>query len=139
MCSHKLHPSQKDEGSGHAITIMLSPRRMLSQQSHLIVFVDCDFLPPSSLIVPHTHTQAFYQLCLNSRNLSGGSHDGSGSVPSINNLTCAGYVCTNPMPEYLNSDLCGNDFCFQPYSFICILPLEILWYIIYWLFFVLSW
>ena len=97
--------------------------------------------PPPPPPLTHTHTQAFYQLCLNNRSLSTASHDGSGLVPLNENLTCAGFVCTDPMPGYIhnNSHLCGNEFCFQPYSFVCVLPLEILWYIIYWLFFVLSW
>ena len=74
-------------------------------------------------------TQAFYQLCLSDKELDNKSHD------------CSEFVCSGSKPEYLtgsnNSELCYE--CFQPYSFVCPLPLKILWYIIYWLFFILSW
>lgn len=65
------------------------------------------------------------------------------NISNKDTLNCSGFVCTT-RPRDLNLVLkaepgaCQGD-CFQPYTFVCLLPLMILWYIIYWLFFILSW
>ncbi len=72
---------------------------------------------------------AFYKVCLGNVNLN------------VTNHTCSDYVCKNSTSSPLadSPESCSDSACFQPYTFICPLPLEILWYIIYWLFFLLSW
>ena len=37
MLSHKPHPSQREEGSGHATTIELSPRNAITEHSSYII------------------------------------------------------------------------------------------------------
>ena len=86
-------------------------------------------------------SQAFYRLCLDPP--GGGVWRGFNFSDDLtepcSTLYCSGErsfdhtsnlsaVCTSRMEE-----------CFLPYSFICKLPLEVLWYLIYWLFFLLSW
>lgn len=86
-------------------------------------------------VLPVDVSSAFYHLCLENTNASeaGGSGD----------CDCSGYVCTDPVPSCLVNETMDNTneclHCFQPYSFVCSGALRILWYIIYWLFFVLSW
>ena len=75
--------------------------------------------------------QAFYRSCIS---------NGSSNVTLCSDLYCNGDVPDNwiNMSDNLSS-YCHSLNCYQPYSFICVLPLEILWYLIYWLFFMLSW
>lgn len=80
----------------------------------------------SIFLLPVDVSSAFYQLCLDNvvDNVSG------------NTFNCSDFVCSHSVSS-LPTNHCYT--CYQPYSFICPLPLEILWYIIYWLLFVLSW
>ena len=79
---------------------------------------------------PFPCSQAFYQLCLD------GDFNSSGNI-----FNCSDFVCSDSTSLSLADGKARAECyaCYQPYSFICPLPLEILWYIIYWLFFILSW
>ena len=96
-------------------------------------------------VLPVDVSSAFYQLCLATVNVTANESGESGALYGSNSdCDCSGYVCTNPVPTCLanatalDPRVCFDD-CFQPYSFVCTNSLKILWYIIYWLFFVLSW
>ena len=113
--------------------------------------------PPSSLSLSLTHTyhishtisciQGFYHLCLDTTSWNKSGTEAcipenigiaNDSNPDI--ISCSGYVCSGSVPTpNLSYVSCCTSQCFQPYTFICQLPLKILWYIIYWLFFALSW
>ena len=99
--------------------------------------------------------QAFYRLCLehmsvnvttspNVDNVTTSLNVDNGSGYENNTSTyvtyyCSDFACTDSTPDYLrrHPHICYP--CFQPYSFVCPDPLKYLWYIIYWLFFILSW
>ena len=89
-------------------------------------------------VLPVDVSSAFYHLCLENVNVTApmGSGGGTGRGESCD---CGGYVCTDPVPECIWNHTRECRECFQPYSFVCTGSLQILWYIIYWLFFVLSW
>ena len=85
----------------------------------------------------HTHSQAFYRQCLSSQQFNITSSNLS--VGSCKSYVCDDrpfYLVDNGMFNY--SEVCDTQ-CYQPVSFVCKFPLLIVWYIIYWLFFVLSW
>uniref|UniRef100_A0A1X7UMF4 Kinesin motor domain-containing protein n=3 Tax=Amphimedon queenslandica TaxID=400682 RepID=A0A1X7UMF4_AMPQE len=91
-------------------------------------------------LLPVDVSSAFFRLCL----------DPGGSTSRAYNFTdgvsepCSTLYCTGKYTFDRNSNFTGvcesrQEECFLPYSFICKLPLEVLWYLIYWLFFLLSW
>ena len=84
-------------------------------------------------VLPVDVSSAFYRLCLENVNVTNTFGSGDSSCD------CSSYVCTDSVSPCVknNSHLCLD--CFQPYSFVCPTSLQVLWYIIYWLFFVLSW
>lgn len=88
-------------------------------------------------VLPVDVSSAFYRLCLENVTNPVTSPSGSGDWPS--SLDCSSYVCTDDVSLYVKNHSPACTVCFQPYSFVCTTPLQILWYIIYWLFFVLSW
>ena len=113
----------------------LSPSHPSSPSSSLPPPLPPSHPPSLPLSVPPS-SQAFYRLCLTRKNFT---------VIVSDNITegnCTDYVCAS-QPFYLASNsfnysgICEQ--CYQPYSFVCKFPLEVVWYIIYWLFFVLSW
>ena len=92
-------------------------------------------------VLPVDVSSAFYHLCLDNKTTSqtgsGGSATDAFRIGT--NCNCSRFVCADPLPECLGADTSECRTCFQPYSFVCTNSLRILWYIIYWLFFVLSW
>ena len=91
-------------------------------------------------VLPVDVSSAFYHLCLENVNVTGVIGSGSAKYTEVSgNCDCSGYVCTDPVPECIGNRSGECRGCFQPYSFVCSGSLQILWYIIYWLFFVLSW
>ena len=103
---------------------------------------------PSLSLCLSSSVQGFYHLCLDTTSWNKSATIGScisdnigianDSNPDI--ISCSSYVCAGTLPTANQSyaDCCTSQ-CFQPYTFVCQLPLQILWYIIYWLFFALSW
>jgi hypothetical protein len=89
-------------------------------------------------VLPVDVSSAFYHLCLENVNVTE-VHGGSGAAKYTETCDCSGYVCRDPVSECIGNRTRECLECFQPYSFICFDSLKILWYIIYWLFFVLSW
>lgn len=88
-------------------------------------------------VLPVDVSSAFYHLCLENVNVTGVL--GSGVAKYTESCDCSGYVCRESVSECIGNRTRDCRGCFQPYSFICADSLQILWYIIYWLFFVLSW
>ena len=84
-------------------------------------------------VLPVDVSSAFYHLCLENVNIT------NDTDVYREDCDCSGYVCTDPVPTCLVNYTGQCLGCFQPYSFVCANSLQILWYIIYWLFFVLSW
>ena len=90
-------------------------------------------------VLPVDVSSAFYHLCLE-KNITGPIGSGYAKYTETEaHCDCSGYVCTSPIPECIGNRTRECRECFQPYSFVCSGSLQILWYIIYWLFFVLSW
>jgi hypothetical protein len=81
-------------------------------------------------------SQSFYRLCLDTNN---------GTVnTTVEDELCSTYYCEGSPPiinssNYSMNCKLKNLSCFLPYTFVCKIPLEVLWYIIYWFFFFLSW
>ena len=86
-------------------------------------------------VLPVDVSSAFYHLCLDNVNITNQTGSGSGAEA----CSCSGFVCTDSVPDCVTENAGECRKCFQPYSFVCSNSLRILWYIIYWLFFVLSW
>ena len=104
--------------------------------------------PSSSLSHTSSSIQGFYHLCLDTTSWNKSGTTGtciSDSIGLANDsnpdiISCSNYVCAGSLPSSNQSYIdCCTSRCFQPYTFVCQLPLQILWYIIYWLFFALSW
>ena len=89
-------------------------------------------------VLPVDVSSAFYHLCLENVSVTE-EHGGSGAAKYTEACDCSGYVCRDPISECIGNRTRECLECFQPYSFICFDSLKILWFIIYWLFFVLSW
>ena len=87
-------------------------------------------------VLPVDVSSAFYHLCLENLNVTSPTGSGASAEPYC---SCSGYVCTHPFPSCIGNRTRECLQCFQPYSFVCSNSLQILWYIIYWLFFILSW
>lgn len=90
-------------------------------------------------VLPVDVSSAFYHLCLEGVNVTSPAGSGGDAETSHGSCDCSGYVCTDPVPSCIGNRTRECLDCFQPYSFVCTNSLQILWYIIYWLFFVLSW
>lgn len=90
-------------------------------------------------VLPVDVSSAFYHLCLENQNINSTIGSGDAEVYRGTRCDCSGYVCTDPVPTCIKNYTRVCRDCFQPYSFVCSSSLRILWYIIYWLFFVLSW
>lgn len=89
-------------------------------------------------VLPVDVSSAFYHLCLENVQISNVS-DTQFETNASAVCDCSGYVCTDSVSECIQNYTSMCRVCFQPYSFVCTNSLQILWYIIYWLFFVLSW
>jgi hypothetical protein len=89
-------------------------------------------------LLPIDVSSAFYNDCLVNSHV--GCNNASTTNDSNCSVDCSLLVCHNPGALASgNADQCQEHCPLGHYAFICRLPLLVLWYIIYWIFTILTW